>query len=182
MTAAVTKSEASAGMAATSAAKVMLEARDIVKDLGSGAGKVRALKGVSLKLNSGELTLLMGPSGSGKTTLLSILGCILTPTSGTLSVGGRLTSGLSPEALAAEHSAKFKVLARLASKYSLPPANIHLEVGGVRGSICNVAAQVRADIVVMGAMSRTGLARAFIGNTAEEVLERLPCDALIVKS
>lgn len=55
----------------------VLEARDIVKELGKGAGKVMALKGVSLKLVPGELTLLMGPSGSGKTTLLSILGCIL---------------------------------------------------------------------------------------------------------
>ncbi len=42
-----------------------------------------ALKGVSLELVPGELTLLMGPSGSGKTTLLSILGCIMKPTSGT---------------------------------------------------------------------------------------------------
>jgi universal stress protein E len=96
--------------------------------------------------------------------------------------GPMLTATVSPETLAAEHAARFKTLTRLAAKYSLPPANIHLEVGGVRGSICNVAAQVHADIVVMGSMSRTGLARAFIGDTVEEVLERLPCDALIVKS
>jgi universal stress protein E len=96
--------------------------------------------------------------------------------------GPLLAASISPEALAAEHAAKIKILTGLADKYSLPLANIHLEVGGVRGSICNVAAQVHADIIVMGAMSRTGLARAFIGNTAEEVLERLPCDALIVKS
>jgi universal stress protein E len=96
--------------------------------------------------------------------------------------GPLLTASISPEALAAEHAAKFKLLRRLADKYSLPLANIHLEVGGVRGSICNVASQVHADVVVMGAMSRNGLTRAFIGNTAEEVLERLPCDALIVKS
>ena len=95
--------------------------------------------------------------------------------------GPLLTAGISPEALAVEHEAKIKSLTRLADKYSLPLANIHLEMGGVRGSICSVAAQVHADIIVMGAMSRTGLARAFIGNTAEEVLERLPCDALIVK-
>jgi putative ABC transport system ATP-binding protein len=81
MTAIATAQEApaTAGTAPVGAS-VVLEARDIVKELGHGAGKVRALKGVSLALNTGELTLLMGPSGSGKTTLLSILGCILTPT------------------------------------------------------------------------------------------------------
>jgi putative ABC transport system ATP-binding protein len=83
------------------AGNVVLEARDIVKELGHGAGKVRALKGVNLSLNPGELTLLMGPSGSGKTTLLSILGCILTPTEGTLLVAGQPTAGLNPEQLAA---------------------------------------------------------------------------------
>lgn len=78
----------------------VLEAVDVVKELGSGAGKVMALRGVSLALVPGELTLLMGPSGSGKTTLLSILGCILTPTSGTIRVAGRATTGLAAEQLA----------------------------------------------------------------------------------
>src|SRR5262245_47296483 len=81
-------------------AEIVLEARQITKELGRGAGKVRALKGVNLSLRAGELTLLMGPSGSGKTTLLSILGCILTPTEGSLSVAGHSTAGLSPEQLA----------------------------------------------------------------------------------
>ncbi len=48
----------------------------------------------------GELTLLMGPSGSGKTTLLSILGCILSPTSGEVKIAGHSTAGLGPEELA----------------------------------------------------------------------------------
>ena len=78
----------------------LLVARDIVKDLGEGAGRVRALKGVSMALVPGELTLLMGPPGSGKTTLLSILGCILTPTSGSLEVAGEAADGLGPERLA----------------------------------------------------------------------------------
>ena len=78
----------------------VLEAIDIVKELGSGAGKVRAVKGASLTLVPGELTLLMGPSGSGKTTLLSILGCILTPTSGVLRVAGTSTDRLNAEELA----------------------------------------------------------------------------------
>lgn len=80
--------------------EVMLEAANVTKDLGSGAGKVQALKGVSLSLNGGELTLLMGPSGSGKTTLLSILGCMLSPTEGTVRICEHSTAGLDPEELA----------------------------------------------------------------------------------
>ena len=78
----------------------ILEAANIVKFLGTGAAEVKALKGVSLELMPGELTLLMGPSGSGKTTLLSILGCILTPTEGTLRIGPHKATGLSSEGLA----------------------------------------------------------------------------------
>ncbi|MCB1515643.1 MAG: ATP-binding cassette domain-containing protein, partial [Hyphomicrobiaceae bacterium] len=81
--------------------EAVLEAIDVVKELGSGAGKITALKGVSLALMPGELTLLMGPSGSGKTTLLSILGCIMTPTSGMIRVTGHDTEGLPAEKLAA---------------------------------------------------------------------------------
>ena len=78
----------------------VLVARNIVKELGEGAAKIVALKGVDITLVPGELTLLMGPSGSGKTTLLSILGCILSPTSGTIEVAGTSTEGLGPEELA----------------------------------------------------------------------------------
>jgi putative ABC transport system ATP-binding protein len=78
----------------------LLEAVDVAKDLGSGAARVEALRGVTLSLNGGELTLLMGPSGSGKTTLLSILGCMLTPTDGTVRICGRSTAGLGPEEMA----------------------------------------------------------------------------------
>jgi putative ABC transport system ATP-binding protein len=78
----------------------VVEAIDIVKSLGTGAGRVEALKGVSLSLASGQLTLLMGPSGSGKTTLLSVLGCMLTPSSGTVRVSGQSTAGAGPSALA----------------------------------------------------------------------------------
>ena len=78
----------------------MLEAKSIVKVLGEGAAQVQALKGVNLDLMPGELTLLMGPSGSGKTTLLSILGCILSPNSGTLTIARHTATGMSPEQLA----------------------------------------------------------------------------------
>jgi putative ABC transport system ATP-binding protein len=78
----------------------ILEAANVTKDLGSGAAKVAALKGVSLALSGGELTLLMGPSGSGKTTLLSILGCMLSPTEGTVHICQQSTAGADPEELA----------------------------------------------------------------------------------
>src|SRR5262249_33503808 len=71
----------------------ILEARHIVKELGQGDARVVALKGVSLTLFPGEFPLLMGPSGSGKTTLLSILGCILSPTSGSLTIAGEAATG-----------------------------------------------------------------------------------------
>jgi putative ABC transport system ATP-binding protein len=79
---------------------LVIEADNIAKVLGTGAARVQALDGVSLSVRGGELALLMGPSGSGKTTLLSILGCILTPTAGTVRVLGRSTEGAKPEDLA----------------------------------------------------------------------------------
>jgi putative ABC transport system ATP-binding protein len=79
---------------------VVIEAIDVAKVLGAGAAKVEALKGISLSVRGGELALLMGPSGSGKTTLLSVLGCMLTPTTGTVRVQGHSTEGASAEDLA----------------------------------------------------------------------------------
>jgi putative ABC transport system ATP-binding protein len=78
----------------------VMEAVGVAKQLGSGVAQVRALRGVDLELRGGELTLLMGPSGSGKTTLLSILGCMLSPTEGTVRVRGDSIAGKAPEELA----------------------------------------------------------------------------------
>jgi putative ABC transport system ATP-binding protein len=67
----------------------VLAARDVTKVFDEGREPVRVLEGVSLELGAGELVALEGPSGSGKTTLLSIMGCILTPSSGEIEVAGR---------------------------------------------------------------------------------------------
>jgi putative ABC transport system ATP-binding protein len=103
------------------------------------------LKGVSLTLNPGELTLLMGPSGSGKTTLLSIMGCMLSPTSGSLSIAGESTDGLSPEQLAA---LRRRHVGFIFQSYNLFPTlsaeenvRLALDVRGGRGSQAVVDAQ-----------------------------------------
>jgi putative ABC transport system ATP-binding protein len=65
-----------------SAAEVVFRARGLTKTYGMGDVEVRALAGVDLDLERGELVVLLGPSGSGKSTLLNILGGLDQPTSG----------------------------------------------------------------------------------------------------
>jgi putative ABC transport system ATP-binding protein len=74
----------------------MLELRDLVKHYPAGGGElVRAVDGVSLSVEPGEMVVLYGPSGSGKTTLLLMVAALLAPTSGSVLVNGRDVSSLS---------------------------------------------------------------------------------------
>src|SRR5215469_15269287 len=75
--------------------------RQLTKKYDEGATGTLALRGVDLDVHPGELLLLMGPSGSGKTTLLSVMGCILTASSGSVRVAGREVVGLAQKKLPA---------------------------------------------------------------------------------
>jgi universal stress protein E len=63
----------------------------------------------------------------------------------------------------------------------VPRSRAHLVEGNPAGAIPRLARKLKAGIVVMGAVSRSGLERVFIGNTAERVLASLPCDVLVVR-
>jgi putative ABC transport system ATP-binding protein len=79
--------------------KSAIAVRGLTKTYAEGSAGVKALRGVDLDVEAGELVLLMGPSGSGKTTLLSIMGCILTASSGSVHIAGREVSMLSEKEL-----------------------------------------------------------------------------------
>lgn len=66
----------------------MIQVERVTKTYGSGALAFTALHEASMTVRAGEVLMLVGPSGSGKTTLLSILGCVLSPTSGSVKLMG----------------------------------------------------------------------------------------------
>lgn len=88
---------------------------------------------------------------------------------------------VSAEDLACEADQKRALIQDLVSEYRVAPKNVHLEAGGPAAVLPRAAGELRADIMVMGAISRSGFRRVFIGSTAEDVLEGLPCDAFIVR-
>jgi putative ABC transport system ATP-binding protein len=68
--------------------KGMIELKGIEKIYNRGNEEVHALRGIDLGIGRGEFISVVGPSGSGKTTLLHLLGCLDTPTGGTLTIDG----------------------------------------------------------------------------------------------
>ncbi|MBW6509531.1 MAG: ABC transporter ATP-binding protein [Desulfuromonadales bacterium] len=72
----------------------MIELKNIEKTYRRGVENVRALRGVNLTIDAGELMAIVGPSGAGKTTLLHILGCLDQPTNGDVVFDGVNTASM----------------------------------------------------------------------------------------
>jgi len=84
----------------------LVELRNVSKIYHLGGEEIRALDSVSLDIDSGEFMSIIGPSGSGKSTLMHILGCLDSPTSGTLQLDGTMIHDASPRQLAAIRNRK----------------------------------------------------------------------------
>ncbi len=70
---------------------LVLRMTDVYRVHGTGPTAVRALDGVSLSVQAGELVAVMGPSGSGKSTLLNLAGALDLPTAGSVEIDGQST-------------------------------------------------------------------------------------------
>jgi putative ABC transport system ATP-binding protein len=77
----------------------LLDIKNVKKEYRKGDKTVMALCGVNLAIEKGEFLSIVGPSGSGKSTLLNIVGCLDTPTSGSVLYNGRELGGLSEQQL-----------------------------------------------------------------------------------
>ena len=78
---------------------MLIEGFGLTKHYRRGSETVKALDGVDIAIDAGEIVAILGPSGSGKTTLINLLSCLDAPTEGVLMVAGRAVVGLSEDQL-----------------------------------------------------------------------------------
>lgn len=96
--------------------------------------------------------------------------------------GMPLASGITAvEVVEAERKRIAGLLADIAGAHGVAPERVHLEQGAATEVLPQVAAELGASLVVMGAVSRSRLQEAFLGSTAERVLDRIGCDVWVVK-
>lgn len=146
-----------------------------------GDQTIIALQPTTLRLNEGELLLIIGPSGSGKTTLLSLLGCVIYPSYGHLWVDGQAVNNLNAAALAKLRLEtigfvfqNFNLLAPLTAEDNVL---MPLQLQGVNGREARERAQRALEIVGMtdrrknlpkqlsgGQQQRIAVARALVTN------------------
>lgn len=131
-----------------------LAATDVTKSFSEGRQEISVLHGVSLNVERGEIVALEGPSGSGKTTFLSILGCILTPTSGSVVIDGQPVEKLSAGRLA---EVRKRSIGFVFQQYNLFPSltareNVEyaLNIKGMKGQAARRAAIEALEIVALG--------------------------------
>ena len=92
-----------------------------------------------------------------------------------------VATGAEQQLIEDERRERLKTVLEITTPHGIAPDRTRVVLGSAVDLLVEEVERVRADILVMGAVSRSRLQRAFIGNTAERVLDQLPCDVLIVK-
>ncbi len=177
----------------------VIELKDVTREFHVGSQVVRALDGISLTIQHGEMVAITGPSGSGKSTLMNTIGCLDTPTSGSFFLNGNDVSGLSDDQLAEIRS---RQLGFVFQSYNLLPresalANVELPLkysGGYNRRERREAARAALERVGLahrydhrpvqlsgGEQQRVGIARALVTNT-DLILADEPTGNLDTKS
>src|SRR4029078_12822600 len=134
----------------------MLELEDVTKVYSTGAVEVRALNGVSLSVDEGEMVAIMGHSGSGKSTMMNILGCLDAPTSGTYHLDGVDVLALTDNKLAAIRNRKIGFVFQSFNLLPRTTAQRNVELPLVYGGEGNRAARARAALERAGLVNRAG--------------------------
>jgi len=136
-----------------------IEVKNLVKTYGAGETAVHALKGIDLSVEESELLLLLGASGSGKTTLVSIIGCILSATSGSCKIRGEETIGLPQSRL---QKVRLAEIGFIFQGFNLFPAltaqeniEIALDLKGFKGNTARRKAAELLERVGLGAKLKT---------------------------
>jgi len=176
----------------------MIAVDKVTKVYQMGETEVRALDGMTLRIEKGEMTAIMGPSGSGKSTLLAILGCLDVPTSGGYSLDGVNVEKMSDDELAAVRNQKigfvFQQFNLLARTSALENVMLPLVYRGLSGrDRRNKAAEAlekvglgdrihhRPNELSGGEQQRVAIARA-LANTPAILLADEPTGALDSKT
>ena len=157
----------------------MLELENITKVYRAGQTEVPALRGISCRIESGEMVSIVGPSGSGKSTLMNIIGCLDKPTSGKYRLDGIEVDKLNDNQLAEIRNRKIGFVFQSFNLLSRTTALANVELPLIYGGASNRrqrALQVlesvglahrvnhRPSELAGGEQQRVAIARALVSN------------------
>jgi len=157
----------------------MLELENVTKVYRAGQTEVPALRGISCRIESGEMVSIVGPSGSGKSTLMNIIGCLDKPTSGKYRLDGIEVDTLDDNQLAEIRNKKIGFVFQSFNLLSRTTALANVELPLIYGGASNRrqrALQVlesvglahrvnhRPSELAGGEQQRVAIARALVSN------------------